>query len=250
MGWTDVSDVEPGDVISILGIDHVFFEEVTRTGGTASWNDQNPGNIISSGEAEQYGAYAGKHNDIFAVFPDEATGFTAVRRYLEHRGGKTVLDVMRAYAPAGHGANDPQAYAQRIADALQVGTDTTLGELDDNQRTAFAQEIQRVEGWRSGEEHGPDDLPDDLAQWLTNHPSREERLEADQPFAKTGTVAEGVKNIQRRLNELGWSPPLDVDGKFGPHSAAAARWFQTNNGLTADGIVGNQTWRRLVDSQG
>lgn len=250
MSWADVSDVEPGDVISILGIDHVFFEDVMRTGGTASWNDRNPGNIISSGEAERYGAYAGKHNDIFAVFPDEGTGFEAVRQYLSHRGGDTVLEVMRAYAPAGHGANDPQAYAQRIADTLQVGTDTTLAGLDGDQVTAFAQEIQRVEGWRSGEEHGPVDLPDDLAQWLTDHPSRPERLAADQPFARRGTVAEGVKNIQQRLNDLDWTPPLVVDGNFGSRTEAAVKWFQTNNGLTADGIVGNRTWQRLVDPQG
>nr|QIZ01336.1 peptidoglycan-binding protein [Streptomyces sp. S1D4-11] len=154
---------------------------------------------------------------------------------------------MQAYAPAGHGANDPQAYAQRVADTLQIGTDTILAELNDDQFTVFAQEIQRVEGWRSGEEHGPVDLPDDLAQWLADHPSRPEREAADQPFAKKGTVAEGVKNIQQRLNELSCQPPLDVDGNFGFRSEAAVKWFQTNNGLTADGIVGNQTWRRLAE---
>ncbi|OIJ63710.1 peptidoglycan-binding protein [Streptomyces mangrovisoli] len=250
MPWADVSDVEAGDVVSILGVDHVFFDDVMRTGGTASWNDRNPGNIISSGEAERYGAYAGKHNDIFAVFPDEQTGFEAVRQYLSNRREKTVLDVMRAYAPAGHGANDPQAYAQRVADTLGVGTDTPLSALDDGQITVFAQEIQRVEGWRTGEEHGPVDLPDDLAQWLADHPNRAERLAADQPFARNGTVGEGVKNIQLRLNALGRQPPLVVDGNFGPLTGAAVKWFQTDNSLTADGIVGHQTWLRLAAAQG
>ncbi|MFD5407850.1 peptidoglycan-binding domain-containing protein [Streptomyces griseorubiginosus] len=58
-----------------------------------------------------------------------------------------------------------------------------------------------------------------------------------------------MKNRQRRLDEVGWSPPLHIDGKSGPRSGALGRWFQTNHGLTADGIVGNRTWRRLVDSQ-
>ncbi|MFF7546446.1 hypothetical protein ACFZCU_22860 [Streptomyces canus] len=63
--------MEPGDVVNILGVDHVFYEEVMRTGGTVAWNNQNPGNIVRSGEAESYGAYSGKQNGGFAVFPDE-----------------------------------------------------------------------------------------------------------------------------------------------------------------------------------
>lgn len=250
MPWANASDMEPGDVISILGVDHVFYEEVMRTAGTASWNNQNPGNIVRSGEAESYGAYPGKHNDIFAIFPNEETGFEAVRRYLQRRGDKTILLVMKAYAPAGHGSNDPQSYAQRVAGALGVGTDTTLAGLDDGQLTTFASAIQQVEGWRPGQTHGHGDLPGDVAQWLTDHPSRAEREAADQPFARRGTVTAGVKNIQQRLNDLGWNPPLVVDGNFGPRSEEAARWFQANNGLAADGMVGNKTWRRLMEIPG
>lgn len=196
-----------------------------------------------------YGAYTGKHNDIFAVFPDEETGFQAVRQYLGKRRNLTVFEVMRAYAPAGHGPNDPQRYAQQVADALGVTPDTSLATLDDDQITVFADAIRRVEGWRSGEAHGPDDLPDDVAQWLVDHPSRPERTAADQPLAHQGVIAEGGKNIQQRLNELGWTPPLGVDGNFGPHTKEAVQWFQANSGLTADGIVGNRTWRRLVGAQ-
>ncbi|WP_220096431.1 peptidoglycan-binding protein [Streptomyces cyaneus] len=246
MTWSNVTDLEPGDVISILGVDHVFYDDVMRTGGSIAWNDQNPGNIVNSGEAVSYGAYPGKHNDIFAVFPDEETGFQAVRRYLARRRDKTVLEVMKAYAPAGHGSNDPQRYAQQVADAMGVGTGTALAALDDNQLTTFADAIRRVEGWRPGAAHGPDDLPGDVAQWLAEHPSRPERTAADQPFARKGTVAEGVKNIQQRLNDLGCDPPLVVDGNFGPRTQEAVQRFQADNGLTADGIVGNKTWRQLV----
>lgn len=251
MPWTGASDMEPGDVISILGVDHVFYEEAMRTGGTASWNNQNPGNIVSArGEAESYGAYPGKHNDIFAVFPSEETGFEAVRRYLARRGDKTILEMMQTYAPAGHGANDPQTYAQRVADSLGVGTGTAVADLDDGQLTTFASAIQQVEGWRPGQTHGPDSLPGDMSQWLADHPGRAEREAADQPFARRGTVAPGVRNLQQRLNDLGCTPPLVVDGNFGPRSDQAAQWFQANNGLTADGMVGNKTWRRLMGLPG
>lgn len=250
MPWPDATDLEPGDVISILGVDHVFYEDVMRTGGSLSWNNHNPGNIVRSDEATRYGAYAGKHNDIFAVFPSDDTGFEAVRSYLGNRRDKTVLEVMTAYAPAGHGSNDPQRYAQQVATALGVGTDTSLAALDDGQLTTFANAIQQVEGWRPGQECGPGDLPGDVAQWLADHPSRAEREAADQPFARRGTVAPGVRNIQQRLNDIGFTPALTVDGDFGLHTEEAARWFQANNGLTADGIVGNKTWRRLVEVSG
>ncbi|MEU1708681.1 hypothetical protein ABZ478_25555 [Streptomyces sp. NPDC005706] len=51
MTWTGATDLEPGDVISILGVDHDFYDDAMRTGGSIAWNDRNPGSIISSGEA-------------------------------------------------------------------------------------------------------------------------------------------------------------------------------------------------------
>ncbi|WP_432139828.1 MULTISPECIES: peptidoglycan-binding protein [unclassified Streptomyces] len=248
MPWPDAPDLESGDVISILGVDHVFCGDVMRTGGSLSWNNRNPGNIVRSDEATRYGAFPGKQNHNFAVFPSDDVGFEAIRRYLDNRRDKTVFEVMKAYAPAGHGANDPQRYAQQVADALGVSSDTPLAGMDDGRLTTFATAVRQVEGWRPGQECGPGGLPADVAGWLADHPSRAEREAADQPFARRGTVAPGVRNIQQRLNDMGFQPALTVDGAFGPHTDEAVRWFQSTHGLTADGIVGNKTWLRLTGS--
>ena len=44
-----------------------------------------------------------------------------------------------------------------------------------------------------------------------------------------------------KLNDAGHGP-VATDGVYGPATAAAVRRFQAANGLTADGIVGQQTW--------
>lgn len=46
------------------------------------------------------------------------------------------------------------------------------------------------------------------------------------------------------LLEKGYNPGPD-DAIFGPDTEAAVKQFQTDNGLTADGIVGPRTWDAL-----
>ena len=45
-------------------------------------------------------------------------------------------------------------------------------------------------------------------------------------------------------------PITDLDGIFGPETENAVRSFQSENGLTVDGIVGANTWRALEASSG
>jgi peptidoglycan hydrolase-like protein with peptidoglycan-binding domain len=53
-----------------------------------------------------------------------------------------------------------------------------------------------------------------------------------------------VRAVQYLLDERGSS--LVVDGSFGPQTTAAVKAFQTAQGLTPDGVVGNHTWPRLA----
>jgi N-acetylmuramoyl-L-alanine amidase len=55
-----------------------------------------------------------------------------------------------------------------------------------------------------------------------------------------------VQDIQDRLSALGFTPDNDTRAKFGEGTVAAVQLFQAAKGLTADGIVGPDTWRALV----
>ncbi len=64
---------------------------------------------------------------------------------------------------------------------------------------------------------------------------------------RVGSQGLGVQKIQEYLNLLvNPSPNLSVDGRFGQRTADALKRFQTAQGLTADGVVGNRTWDRMI----
>jgi peptidoglycan hydrolase-like protein with peptidoglycan-binding domain len=75
---------------------------------------------------------------------------------------------------------------------------------------------------------------------------------AAHPTLAGGSNGAAVAELQRRLNR--WMTathppglaPLEVDGIFGLHTTAAVRAFQQAQGLQVDGIVGRQTWQRLL----
>ncbi len=67
---------------------------------------------------------------------------------------------------------------------------------------------------------------------------------------RNGSRGRNVIFIQNALNALGGTIPgattIRVDGFFGNGTESAVRLFQTYYGLTPDGIVGEQTWNKLV----
>ncbi len=66
---------------------------------------------------------------------------------------------------------------------------------------------------------------------------------------KRGSESAAVMFLQRLL--LSYLYPItQLDGDFGPETERAVRDFQAENGLTVDGIVGRNTWQRLLNSNG
>lgn len=56
-----------------------------------------------------------------------------------------------------------------------------------------------------------------------------------------------TRSVQARLRDLGFDPG-PVDGIRGRMTIAALKAFQTERGLTADGVVGAETFRALFDT--
>ena len=64
------------------------------------------------------------------------------------------------------------------------------------------------------------------------------------PVLKRGHKGESVKALQAIL--VGYGYTLDVDGDFGPATESAVRKFQSRNYLALDGIVGQESWGKLL----
>lgn len=65
---------------------------------------------------------------------------------------------------------------------------------------------------------------------------------------KRGQRSTGIADLQGRLQRSGFEiAPADSGGIFGTSTESAVSGFQQREGLVVDGIVGDATWRRLVE---
>jgi N-acetylmuramoyl-L-alanine amidase len=64
----------------------------------------------------------------------------------------------------------------------------------------------------------------------------------------SGAEGDGVRDVQRRLGELGHDLGDDPSGVYGGGTSAAVKAFQDGRGLPPDGICGPVTWAALVEA--
>ena len=69
---------------------------------------------------------------------------------------------------------------------------------------------------------------------------------SDYPTLKKGAKGNITKLLQERLVSLGYNTN-GIDGIFGIGTKKAVMSFQKSNGLVVDGIVGQNTWRKLIN---
>ena len=72
--------------------------------------------------------------------------------------------------------------------------------------------------------------------------------EADQshPVLKAGATGLPVRRLQSRMSAVGFDTG-GVDGRFGVRTEAAVKKLQQDFSLSADGVVGPQTWQ-VIDA--
>ena len=63
------------------------------------------------------------------------------------------------------------------------------------------------------------------------------------PVLARGSKGDAVVQLQTLLRDLNFA--VAIDGDFGPGTEVAVTRFQSENSLTADGIVGPQTWAAM-----
>jgi hypothetical protein len=124
------------------------------------------------------------------------------------------------------------------------------------------QEFEIIESGLLSEVNGESDIIDDSSQEIV--PTMRTRRAKSPKSSSASKVSPKVLNylgvvkvttsfqtrnskawlLQSLLNELGYS--LKPDGFFGQLTEAQVKKFQADNGLVADGIVGQATWNELI----
>ncbi|MGX9965921.1 hypothetical protein ACVFYP_21525 [Roseomonas sp. F4] len=124
--------------------------EVTREGGSRSWRNNNPGNIIKGSFTLSAGAIG--DDGAFAIFPDAQTGREAIVTLLRSASyrGLSLRDGIFRYAPPSE--NDSGKYVAFVVAETGIAETEVLGSLPGAKLRAIAQAIQTMEGWKVGAE--------------------------------------------------------------------------------------------------
>ena len=126
-------------------------EKIQRSGGSAAWRNNNPGNIRKSKSAYSFGAIG--ETDKWAVFPDEETGLNAIVKLLQSKNYRnlSVKAAIHRWAPYSDG-NNPENYARKISKMTGLSPDAKINTLNEFELQKVANAIKTIEGWTVGKE--------------------------------------------------------------------------------------------------
>lgn len=144
---------QPTGVDHVPGTDKVTLHTgdgavIDQIGGSASWRQNNPGNLIAGDFAVRHGAIG--EADGRAVFPDYDTGFLALEALISgpSYSNLTLGSAIAKYAPASE--NDVPAYQRDVAARTGLSLDTLVSSFGADQIHAVAAAIQVHEGFKTG----------------------------------------------------------------------------------------------------
>ena len=122
-------------------------EKILRTGGTWTWRNNNPGNVVQ-------GSISKKNNQMgkaggFTVFPDYENGHKALLDCLKDTYGNSSLDgLIKGYAPDHE--NDTARYLRFLRSKTGVSDDKKVKDLSSSEFEKLWKAIELMEGWKEG----------------------------------------------------------------------------------------------------
>ena len=166
-----------------------------RREGSRNWRNNNPGNIEAGAFANRQGSIGSDGR--FAVFPTYEQGREAQRSLLFESGSyknKTISEAINRYAPPSE--NDTGMYIKSITDALNVGSDTKMSSLSDEQQITMLDAMEKVEGFKEGSEQVISS-----GQEVPPLPPRRPEVTSDAQFISEISKALAETPTERRVRE-------------------------------------------------
>jgi peptidoglycan hydrolase-like protein with peptidoglycan-binding domain len=124
-----------------------------------------------------------------------------------------------------------------------IGYDLVADGYDGPKTKAVVKDFQKRHGLKADGIHGSKTE----AKLVAVVAASKKPKPSGKPVLRRGSKGAWVGNVQRRLktNYPAYAGRLAVDNDFGPGTEKAVREFQRRSGLKDDGIVGDQTYKKL-----
>jgi hypothetical protein len=142
-----------------MGVGHGIAHKQANFPGSYAWVNHNPGNLSGpTAEMSQLKGTGGQKlngappdTPTFLTFPDDDTGFGAIRPWLENNGHPRYVTMSVWDAWGGYDIQDRATYVPRICAAAGIKPETVLQTLSKDQwdllTTAIKKEEGTLEGW-------------------------------------------------------------------------------------------------------
>jgi len=241
------------------------FEE--RSGGSASWRHNNPGNLkveyansadstVHTNRTKEHALESAKsHYDGVVdldqrgnvIFDSYDHGRAAQISFIQSHGNdKTVSQMLGDYSKPDY--SGPTHYKQqedmiyKTGDAAGVDLRTKkISDMTDKEISSLADGISKFEGWHEGKAHSltakqVSDLQAGVKEGVLSSDTGHARVISEKVLHQ-GDQGDEVKRVQGELKDLGYLQG-DIDGRFGPATKGAVERFQREQGLTPDGKIG------------
>ena len=173
-------------------------------------------------------------------------------------GYKACVAIMKTLAPITPGESDgvsarPDLYEVNSAKAYTAYIEVAFHDNEEEAKWITEHTVEIAEAICKGicNYYGVEYVPADAPAEPAEPTSDDTTVTVTLKVLQKGSEGEQVKALQRLLHAQGYGLGSinPIDGDFGSMTDTALRVYQRDNGLAADGIAGEQTWKRLLAAE-